>query len=218
MSVEFTITAEMLAAHAEWLRTKDTKTPSGTRIVVPPGVDLSGVDLSGANLGGANLRCANLGGADLRCAYLAGVDLGDANLRGANLGDANLRGAYLGGANLGDANLGDANLRGAYLGGADLGGAYLGGADLRGANLRGANFGGTAVGYVGSYGWMSWLEKDGTRVLRFGCETHPLADWPALCGPLARKHENGQADFYERATAALVAFCAALDAEKGGAA
>ena len=213
MSVEFTITAEMLAAHAEWLRTKDTKTPSGTRIVVPPGVDLSGVDLRGANLGGANLRCANLGGADLRCAYLAGVDLGDANLRGANLGDANLRGAYLGGANLGDANLGDANLRGA-----DLGGAYLGGADLRGANLRGANFGGTAVGYVGSYGWMSWLEKDGTRVLRFGCETHPLADWPALCGPLARKHENGQADFYERATAALVAFCAALDAEKGGAA
>ena len=208
MSVEFTITAEMLAAHAEWLRTKDTKTPSGTRIVVPPGVDLSGVDLSGANLGGANLRCANLGGADLRCAYLAGVDLGDANLRGANLGDANLRGAYLGGADLGDA----------YLRGADLGGANLRGADLGGANLRGADLGGTAVGYVGSYGWMSWLEKDGTRVLRFGCETHPLADWPALCGPLARKHENGQADFYERATAALVAFCAALDAEKGGAA
>ena len=203
MSVEFTITAEMLAAHAEWLRTKDTKTPSGTRIVVPPGVDLSGVDLSGANLGGANLRCANLGGADLRCAYLAGVDLSGANL---------------GGADLGDANLGDANLRCANLGGANLRGAYLGGADLRGANLRGANFGGTAVGYVGSYGWMSWLEKDGTRVLRFGCETHPLADWPALCGPLARKHENGQADFYERATAALVAFCAALDAEKGGAA
>ena len=163
----FTITPEMLAAHAEWLRTKDTETPSGTRIVVPPGVDLRGADLRRANLGGAYLRGANLGGANLRCANLGGADLGGADLRGADLGDA---------------------------------------------YLRGADLGGTAVGYVGRYEWMSWREKDGTRVLRFGCETHPLSEWATSCEALAEKHEPEKREFYARATQALVALCEALDA------
>ena len=67
----FTITPEMLAAHAEWLRTKDTETPSGKRLIVPPGVDL-------------------------RCANLRGADIGDADLRGADLAGANLGGTAVG--------------------------------------------------------------------------------------------------------------------------
>ena len=148
----FTITPEMLAAHAEWLRTKDTETPSGKRLIVPPGVDLRGADLRRANLGGAYLRGADLRGANLRC-------------------------------------------------------ANLGGADLGGADLRGADLGGTAVGYVGRYEWMSWREKDGTRVLRFGCETHPLSEWATSCEALAEKHEPEKREFYARATRALVAMC-----------
>ena len=138
MSAEFTITAEMLAAHAEWRRTRYEEVKTGVRIVCPPGAIV---------------------------VFAAGLAWSSA--------------------------------------------------DLRGANLRGADLLGTATGHVGRYDWQTWREGD-TRWLRFGCESHKIADWPALCEPLAWKNEPDRAQFYERATLALVALCVALDEPEAG--
>ncbi len=72
----YTITAEMLSAHAAWLR----NAPNGERISTPYRADLSGANLSGADLSGANLSGANLYRADLSGANLSGADLTETSL------------------------------------------------------------------------------------------------------------------------------------------
>lgn len=67
--------AEVLQAHAKWLRGED-----GGKFADLHFADLHGADLRGAYLRGANLRWANLRGANLRGADLSEADLNEANL------------------------------------------------------------------------------------------------------------------------------------------
>ena len=79
--------ADILTAHAAWLRTRYTASPEGER------ANLRGANLRGANLCGATLRDANLRGANLRGATLRDADLSDADLSDADLSGADLSGA-----------------------------------------------------------------------------------------------------------------------------
>jgi uncharacterized protein YjbI with pentapeptide repeats len=83
-----------------------------------------------------------------------------------------------------------ADLRGADLRGADLRGADLRGADLRGADLRGADLRGAGViRIISNYEVTLYPGKNGPE-LAYGCERHPLADWPALVDKLCMKHNR----------------------------
>jgi uncharacterized protein YjbI with pentapeptide repeats len=89
------------------------------------------------------------------------------------------------GADLRGADLRGADLRGADLRGADLRGADLRGADLRGADLRGAG----VIRIISNYEVTLYPGKNGPE-LAYGCERHPLADWPALVDKLCMKHNR----------------------------
>lgn len=67
----------------------------GTKVVVRPGGDYSGVDLTGLNLKGLNLQGTNFQGANL-----SGVDFSGAHLEGSDLTKATLVGTVLSGAHL----------------------------------------------------------------------------------------------------------------------
>lgn len=130
---------------------------------------------------------------------LRGADLRDADLRGTNLRDA-----YLRAADLRDADLRDANLRGAVLIGADLRDA-----DLTGAVVAEGTVTAHAAGRDGGYYWHAMRLQDGSIILQYGCERHPLPVWQAR-GPEYGAQYGHAHDHWATGPAVAIAAAVAL--------
>ncbi|MEO0444841.1 MAG: pentapeptide repeat-containing protein [Verrucomicrobiota bacterium] len=140
------ITAEELAAHAEWLSSGGAR---GKRL------DKTGRDLSSKNYPklqanqahfiGTNFTDANLKEASMIMVDCSGARFERTNLYGADLRSADLGGVILDGVNLAMADLSGADLSGASLKGANLTRTNFTDADLIGADLTGATQDGICV-------------------------------------------------------------------------
>jgi uncharacterized protein YjbI with pentapeptide repeats len=170
----------------------------------------TGASLVEARLDGASLDGARLDGASLDRASLVGARLVGASLDGASLDRASLVGARLVGASLDGARLDRASLDGARLVGASLDGARLVGKEVQSLCAR--------VTRTDGHEFQMWLFKDGSHVIRAGCQTrdldsyrkHVAADYPGR-SPDPTVETLAILDFLEARLRAVVAESAVKD-------
>ncbi len=97
-----------------------------------------------------------------------------------------------------------------------------GAAVMRGGSAAGeSKFNGDALirgreiawGRALDFSWTTWLDSKGARVLRFGCETHPLSNWTRkLRWQLSKRHIYGSSNvkLYANTLRHLVRLCKSM--------